>query len=379
MTKRAYQVCSSCVMDTTDSKIVFDDKGICDHCNTYYEDIKPNWHTDERGMAQMKSTVDSIKAAGKGKDFDCILGMSGGVDSSYLLHLAVKELGLRPLVFHVDAGWNSQQAVNNIEVLVDGLDLDLYTDVINWEEMKDLQLAYFKSGVPHIDTPQDHSFFATMYKFASKYKINHILTGANYSTECIRNPKEWMYFQSDATQLKDIHKQHGSIPLNDFPLTNILWHKVYLKYIKKIQIFSPLNYMPYTKKDAVKLLTETYGWQEYPQKHFESRFTRFYESYWLFEKFGFDVRRVQFASLILTGQMTRKEALDELEKLPYDKDNIKHDFEFVANKVGVSVDELQNYFDGPNKTYRDYKNQEWIYDFGAKVLRGLGLEKGGKR
>tara|TARA_Y100000385_G_scaffold77414_1_gene78545 strand:- start:8268 stop:9407 length:1140 start_codon:yes stop_codon:yes gene_type:complete len=379
MTKRAYQVCSSCVMDTTDSKIEFDDKGVCDHCNTYYEDIKPNWHTDERGMAQMKSTVDSIKAAGKGKDFDCILGMSGGVDSSYLLHLAVKELGLRPLVFHVDAGWNSQQAVNNIEVLVDGLDLDLYTDVINWEEMKDLQRAYFKSGVPHIDTPQDHAFFATMYKFASKYKINHILTGANYSTECIRNPKEWMYFQSDVAQLKDIHKQYGTRPMKDFPLTNVLWHKVYLKYIRKIQIFSPLNFMPYTKKDAIQLLTDTYGWQEYPQKHFESRFTRFYESYWLYEKFGFDVRRVQFASLILTGQMTREEAMSELELLPYDKENIKHDFEFVANKLDMSTDELQACFDAPNKTYKDYKNQEWIYDIGAKVLRAIGLEKGGKR
>ena len=366
-------------MDTTDSKITFDKKGVCDHCNTYYGEIEPNWRIDKKGRKELENTVDKIKKEGKGKDFDCILGMSGGVDSSYLLHLAVVELGLKPLVFHVDAGWNSQQAVNNIEVLVDGLNLDLYTDVINWEEMKDLQLAFFKSGVPHIDTPQDHAFFATMYKFASKYNINHILTGANYSTECIRNPKEWMYFQSDSTQIKDIHNKFGTIPLKDFPLTNILWHKVYLKYFKKIQVFAPLNYMPYTKKDAVKLLSEKYGWQEYPQKHFESRFTRFYESYWLYEKFGFDVRRVQFASLILTGQMTREEAINELQKLPYDKENIKHDFEFVANKIGITAQELQTYFDAPNKTYKDYKNQEWIYDIGANIMRKLGLEKGGKR
>jgi N-acetyl sugar amidotransferase len=366
-------------MDTSDSQIVFDEKGMCDHCNTYYKDIEPNWHTDERGRKELDKTVAKIKQEGKGKDFDCILGMSGGVDSSYLLHLAVAELGLKPLVFHVDAGWNSQQAVNNIEVLVDGLSLDLYTEVIDWEEMKDLQLAFFKSGVPHVDTPQDHAFFATMYKFANKYKIKYILTGANYSTECIRNPKEWMYFQSDSRQIKDIHRRFGNGPLKNFPLTNIIWHKVYLRYLKGIQVFSPLNFMHYTKKEAISLLTEKYGWQEYPQKHFESRFTRFYESYWLYEKFGYDVRRVQFSSLILTGQMTREEALDELERLPYDVETIDHDFEFVANKIGVSVSELRNIFNAPNKTYRDYKNQEWVYDIGASVMRKLGLEKGGKR
>jgi N-acetyl sugar amidotransferase len=377
--KNEYQICTNCVMDITDSNIVFDEKGVCDHCNTFYEDILPNWHTDGKGWQKMESIVAKIKEEGKGKNFDCILGMSGGVDSSYLLYLAVEKLGLRPLVFHVDAGWNSQQAVNNIEVLVDKLKLDLYTEVINWEEIKDLQLAFFKSGVPHIDTPQDHAFFATMYKFANKYNIRYILTGANYSTECIRNPKEWMYYQSDSRQIKDIHARYGTQPLKDFPLTNILWHKVYLKYLKKIQIFSPLNFMPYTKKEAIILLTEKYGWQEYPQKHFESRFTRFYESYWLYEKFGFDVRKVQFSSLILTGQMTREEAFDELKKLPYDKENIKHDFEFVANKLSITNQELQSYFESPNKTYKDYKNQEWIYDIGAYILRKLGLEKGGKR
>lgn len=374
-----YKICSNCVMDTTDSKIYFDEAGVCDHCNIFYNDIKPRWFTDDIGMHELEKNIKIIKAEGKSKDFDCILGMSGGVDSSYLLYLAVEKLGLRPLVFHVDAGWNSQEAVNNIEVLIDGLKLDLYTDVINWEEMKDLQLSFFKSGVPHIDTPQDHAFFATMYKFANQYNIRNILTGANYSTECIRNPKEWMYYQSDSVQIKDIHNKFGKQPLKDFPLTSILWHKVYLKYFKGIQVFSPLNYMPYNKKEAIKLLKEKFGWQEYPQKHFESRFTRFYESYWLYEKFGYDVRKVQFSSLILTGQMTREEALNELKKLPYDKENIKHDFEYIANKLGITTDELQSYFELPNKTYKDYKNQEWIYDIGAFILRKLGIEKGGKR
>ena len=206
-------LCTNCVMDMSDSAIAFDENGICDHCNTFYSDIEPNWHTDEKGRRELSKIVGIIRREGEANDFDCILGMSGGVDSSYLLHLVVVELGLKPLVFHVDAGWNSQQAVNNIEVLVDGLNLDLYTEVIDWEEMKDLQLSFFKSGVPHVDTPQDHAFFATMYKFANKYKIKHILTGANYSTECIRNPKEWMYFQSDSTQIRDIHKKFGQKPL----------------------------------------------------------------------------------------------------------------------------------------------------------------------
>lgn len=366
-------------MDTTDAQIVFDENGVCDHCNTFNSDIKPNWKTDEEGWSKLQQTVDKIKKEGEGKDFDCIIGMSGGIDSSYLLYLAVEKLGLRPLVFHVDAGWNSQQAVNNIEVMIDKLNLDLFTDVIDWEEMKDLQRAFFRSGVSHIDTPQDHSFFATMYKFASKYKIKHILTGANYSTECIRNPKEWMYFQSDSIQIKDIHKQFGNKSIKKFPLTNILWHKVYLPYIKNIKVVTPLNNMPYIKAEAVELLKSRFGWQEYPQKHFESRFTRFYESYWLPEKFGYDVRRVQYASLILTGQMTRDEALESLKSKPYDQENVHHDFEFVANKLDMSVEELQACFDGENKTYRDYKNQETVYNFGAKVMRKLGLVRGGKR
>lgn len=377
--KRKIKTCSNCVMDTTDSKIVFDEKGVCDHCNTYYSDILPNWHTDERGDLALKNIVKKLKKEGKGKDFDCLMGMSGGIDSSYLLYVMVVKYGLRPLVFHVDAGWNSQIAVNNIERLVEGLGLDLYTEVINWEEMKDLQLAFFKSGVSHIDTPQDHSFFATMYKFASKHNIKHILTGGNYSTECVRNPLEWMYYQSDSIQLKDIYKKHGTGKLKDYPITKILWHKIYLPYVKGIKLIRPLDYIPYDKDAAMQLLVEKYGYQKYPQKHFESRFTRFYESYWLPKKFGYDTRKVQYSSLILTNQMTREDALEKLKHPAYDPKTIKQDFEYIATKLGISVEELQSYMDAPNKTYKDYKSQENIYNIGAKVMRLLGLEKGGKR
>lgn len=378
MTVRQYQICTNCVMDTTDSKITFDENGVCDHCTDFYKDILPNWHTDEKGRIELQKIVNKIKKEGKGKDFDCIMGMSGGIDSSYLTYWT-KELGLRPLVFHVDAGWNSQQAVNNIEVLVDKLGLDLYTEVIDWEEMKDLQLAFFKAGVPNIDTPQDHAFFATMYKFAHKHKIKYILTGANYSTECIRNPIEWMYYQSDLTQLKDIHKKFGTRPLKNFPLTSILKHKVYLRYIKGIQVITPLNYVDYNKEEAMSLLVDKFGWQRYPQKHFESRFTKFYEGYWLPKKFGYDTRKVQYSSLILTKQMTREEALAKLKKPPYDESTIAQDFEYIATKLGISVDELEGYFSAPNKSYKDYKTQESIYKIGARIMRALGLVRGGKR
>lgn len=366
-------------MDSTDSKIVFDEKGVCDHCNTFYRQTLPNWHTEERGRRDLAELVTKIRRAGAGKEFDCIIGMSGGIDSSYLTYIAKEQLGLRPLVFHVDAGWNSQEAVNNIEKLVDKLGLDLYTEVIDWPEMRDLQLAFFKSGVPHIDTPQDHAFFATMYRFAEAHKVKYILTGANLSTECIRNPIEWMYYQSDSIQLRDIHRRFGTRSLVRFPVTSILRHKIYLPYIKGIRAVRPLNFIPYIKQDAVKLLVDKFGWQPYPQKHFESRFTRFYEGYWLPKRFGFDTRRVQFSSLIVTGQMTRDEALAKLAQPPYDELTAAQDLEYVATKLGISVAELQGYMDAPKKTYRDYKSQRWIYDLGARAMKAIGLEIGGKR
>lgn len=379
MTRSDLQICTNCVMDTSDSAITFDAEGVCDHCRTFQQDIRPNWHTDERGQRELQRLVSEIRAEGRDRDYDCIIGMSGGIDSSYLTYFAKAELGLHPLVFHVDAGWNSQEAVNNIERLIDGLDLDLYTEVIDWEEMRDLQLAFFKAGVPHIDTPQDHAFFATMYEFAERHDVKYILTGANLSTECIRNPIEWMYYQSDSTQIRDIHARFGTIPLERFPLTNILRHKVYLPYVKGIRVVRPLNSLPYLKEQAMRLLESKFGWQRYPQKHFESRFTRFYEGYWLPEKFGYDTRKVQFSSLILTDQMSREEALDELRQPALSVEEARHEFEYVANKLRISKDELREYFTGPNRSFRDYRNQAWLYDLGARVMRLMGHELGGKR
>ena len=370
-----YQICTNCVMDTSDSKITFDEKGICDWCNSFYRNTLPRWHTGEKGRKLLEPLIEKIKKQGQGKDFECIIGLSGGADSSYLLHIAVKEFGLRPLVFHVDGGWDSQISVNNIEVMIDKLELELFTEVINWEEMKDLQLSFFKAGVSHIDVPQDHAFISTLYHFAKKYNVKYILNGGNISTECVNNPLDWLYYGSDIVQLRDIHGKFGKIPLDTYPLTNILWHKIYLRYVKGIKRIEPLNYVPYIKKEAMEFLSREYGWQPYPQKHFESRFTKFFEGYWLPVRFGYDTRRVQFSSLILTGQMTREEALKELEKPSYDKINIKHDFEYIATKLGITVDQLKKYQDLPKKSYKDFKSQQYLFNIGAKVLHSLGVQK----
>ncbi len=374
-----YQICRNCVMDTSDSLITFDDQGVCDHCNTFKDKILPHWNKLKESKNALNKLKNKIKLSGSGKEFDCIIGMSGGVDSSYLTYIAKEKLGLRPLVFHVDGGWNSNIAVNNIENIVEKLNLDLFTEVINWEEMKDLQLSFFKSGVSHIDTPQDHAFFATMYKFANIHNIKYILTGANISTECIRNPIEWMYYQSDSIQLKDIHKKYGQIKLKTFPLTSILWHKFWLPFFKGIKVVTPLNYIEYDKNQSIEILKNKFGWKPYKQKHFESRFTKFYESYWLYERFNYDVRRVQLSSLIVTNQMTRNTALQVINEKPYDQNEINTEIDFIANKLGITSSELIKYFNLPIKTFRDFKNQKLVYDIGSKLLNLISFSKGKKR
>ena len=376
---RDTRVCNNCVMDTSDSKIVFDKNEVCDHCNDFYKNILPNWHTDDRGKVELESIIAQIKETGNGKEFDCLLGISGGADSSYMLHKAVVDFGLRPLVFHVDGGWNSELAVHNIQVMIDKLDLDLYTEVINWEEMRDFQLAFFKSGLPHIDIPQDHAFIATLYNFADQHKIKYILNGGNISTEGVRNPMEWLYYGTDMLQIRDILNRFGTIKMETYPFSSIFRHKIYLRYIQGVQVVKPLNYMPYIKAEAMKFLENEYGWKPYPQKHFESRFTKFYEGYWLPERFGFDTRKVQYSSLILTGQMSREEALEKLKKPAYDPEAIEDEFSYIATKLNISTDELRGYLTMPKKFYWDYKNQVRIFVLGAKVLKALGVEKSIKR
>jgi len=363
-------------MDTSDPNIIFNEKGESDYYINFINKILPSWNTDKRGYQKLMQTAEKIRKEGTGKDFDCIIGLSGGLDSSYVAYIAKEIMGLKPLLFHVDAGWNTQQAVGNIEKLVDGLGLDLYTEVINWEEMKDLQLAYFKSQIANIDDPQDIAFFSSLYKFARKHKIKYVLTGGNFSTECCREPVEWgAYPGIDKTLVLDIHKNFGSKTLKTFPIIDIFKYKIIYKYLYGMEVFKPLNLVPYIKKDVEKLLFEKFGWEKFQHKHHESRFTRFYEDYWLPRKFGFQKRKAHFSSLILTGQMTREEALERISKPELSDDFLEKEFEYVAHKLDLSVEELRKIFEGENKTFHDYKNKIKLIGFGAKVIQKIGLEK----
>ncbi|NQV76699.1 MAG: N-acetyl sugar amidotransferase [Bacteroidetes bacterium] len=369
------QTCTRCVMDTSDPGIIFDQQGVCDNCHTFDSVVRPNWFPDDRGKPALKLMLDKVKDYGKNREYDCIMGMSGGLDSSYLLHQAVAVHGLRPLVFHVDAGWNTELAVNNIKNLVDKLELDLFTEVIDWDDMKEFQLALFKSGTPHLDLAQDHAFFATMYHYAKKYDIKYILNGGNHSTECIRNPLMWLYYGTDMAFLNDIRDKFCETGLVNYPWSGIFYHKLYLRYIKGIEVLKPLNLMEYNKKIAIDTLSKIYNWKPYPQKHFESRFTRFYESYWLPSRFGYDTRKVQFSSLIVTGQLTREEAMKALETAPYTDAYAKDEFEYVANKLDINREALKSYHTMPKKWFTDYKNSKWIFDVGAKFLNILNKDK----
>jgi N-acetyl sugar amidotransferase len=372
-----YTICAKTVMDTTDPGTTFDTNDICNHYWDFQNTVKPNWHPNEQGRHELEQRIEAIKKSGKGRDFDCLVGLSGGVDSSYMLHTMVKEFGLRPLVFHVDGGWNSELAVHNIHVLVDKLGLDLYTEVINWEEMRDFQLAMFKSGVPHIDIPQDHAFVAVLYRFAEKYKVSTILNGGNIATECVIMPSKLYYWGTDMVHIRDILARYGKVPMKTYPFSSVFRHKLYLRYLKGVKVFKPLNYLPFTKQLAFDTLSKEYGWKPYPQKHFESRFTRFYEGYWLPTRFGFDVRRNQFSSLILTGQITRDQALRELEKPPYDPNTIKQEFEYIATKLDITPEELRQYLDMPKKFYWDYKSQHKLLGAVEKIVSTLKLARRG--
>jgi putative aminotransferase len=375
MTKE-YAICSKCVMDSTDKKIQFDENGRCDHCQNFNNNIFPNWHTGKKGLSKLEKVAKKIKHEGVNKDFDCIIGLSGGLDSSYTAYIAKEIMGLRPLLFHVDAGWNTNQAVGNIEKLVNGLGVELYTEVINWKEMQDLQVAFFKSQIPDQDIPQDTAFFSALYKFARQNKIKYVLTGGNYSTECCREPDEWGAFPGiDKTLIGDIHKKFGLRKLKTFPIIDALVYKIFYHKILGMKVFKPLDLVPFIKKDAETLLNEKYGWKSFQHKHHESRFTRFYEDYWMPRKFGYEKRRAHFSSLIMTGQMTRDEAIGRLKTPEMDDMFMKSEFEFVANKLDLSVAELQEMFDGENKSFHDYKNKYKIFSLGGKLLNLLGLER----
>lgn len=368
-----YQRCTRCVMDTTDSKITFDENGVCDHCRNFDKNIAPFWKPSENRFDELEELTKKIRKAGRNSEYDCILGLSGGADSSYLAYIAKEVMHLRPLAYVVDTGWNLNVAVENIEKIVKGLNLDMYTDVINWKEMADLQLSFFKSGISSQDFPQDHAIFASLYNYAAKHNIKYVLTGSNSATEFIRPPVEWIYM-NDLTMAKDIHSKFGQRELKTYPMCGMLTYKVFYRYFKGMHRAYPLDYVVYNKSEAEDLLHEKYGWTKYENKHYENVFTRFFEGYYLPHKFGFDTRKNVLSNQILAGTMTRDEALKILEQPPYDTDLMIQDKEYIAKKLGVSVKEFDEIIEGPNKTPADYKNQMWMIKAGVFVSKLLGME-----
>lgn len=372
--RREYQICTRCVMDTTDSKITFDENGVCDHCRNFDKSIKPYWDPNAERLDELEKIAEKIRKAGRGRDYDCILGLSGGADSSYLAYIAKEVMGLRPLAFVVDTGWNLNVAVENIEKIVKGLDLDMYTEVVNWKEMRDLQLAFFKSGISSQDFPQDHAIFAGLYNYAVKHHIKYVLTGSNNSTEFIRPPLEWIYM-NDLRMARDIHKKFGTIPLRTFPQCGIFKYRLLYRYVHGMRHVYPLDYVVYNKAEAERILNEKYGWMKYENKHYENVFTRFFEGYYLPRKFGFDTRKNVFSNQILAGTMTREEALERLKKPPYDPAQMERDKEYVAKKLGISVQEFDEIISRENKTPMDYKNSSGPIRLAVWGCKLLGIEK----
>ncbi len=352
-----YKICSTCVMDTSDPDISFDKDGVCNHCHNAKNLLNNQWFPNKEGESKMLDASKIIKKIGADNEYDCIIGVSGGVDSSYLLHVATTMMGLRPLVVHVDGGWNSEIAVANIEKMVTKLNLDLVTYVVDWEEMRDLQLSYLKSSVANQDIPQDHTFFAKLYEIAISKNIKYVVTGSNLTSESIL-PDSWGYSASDGKQLHAIHKLFGEKKLKTFPSMNFWQLAIYWPYIKKMKVISPLNWIDYDKNKAIDFLQKEYSWNYYGGKHHESKWTKFFQAYYLPTKFGFDKRRAHLSSMIVSGQITREVALSELDKPLYDKEELRDDKSFVARKLGITDGELDAYMELPNKSYLDYPNIE---------------------
>lgn len=373
MEKREYQRCTQCVMDTTDSKISFDEHGVCDHCRNFERRIKPYWKPKKNDFEGLEKLAQEIRKAGKGRDYDCILGLSGGADSSYLAYIAKEVMNLRPLAFVVDTGWNLNVAVENIEKIVKGLDLDMYTEVVNWKEMADFQLSMFKASISSQDFPQDHAIFAGLYNYATKHHIKYVLTGSNSATEFIRPPLEWIYM-NDLRMALDIHKKFGKVELKTFPLCNIWKYRIWYRYFLGMRRRFPLDYVVYDKAEAEELLHEKFGWTKYANKHYENVFTRFFEGYYLPHKFGYDTRKNVLSNEILVGTMTRDEALKILEQPPYDPEQAELDKAYVAKKLGITTEEFDEIINQPNKTPADYKNSIWMLKVSVAVCRLLGIE-----
>ena len=372
---RPYQICVRCVMDTTDPEITFDDRGVCSWCTRFDVEISPQWFPNAEGERRFSAIVEAIRQENKSKEYDCIVGLSGGIDSSYAAYVARRHWNLRVLAVHVDAGWNSELAVKNIENIVKRLDIDLHTEVIDWEEMRDLQVAFLKSGVANQDVPQDHVFFAALYACAARKGIRYVLSGGNIATESVL-PTSWGYNAMDLRHLKGIHRRFGSAPLRTYPTCSFFRYYVYYPLICRMRVIRPLNFMPYDKDEALAILEKELAYRYYGTKHGESRFTKFFQNYWLPQRFGFDKRRAHLASLVLSGQTTRDEALRDLQQPLYGEAGLREDKAFIAKKLGLSGAELDGFTHMPVHDHSDYPSNAALFELKNRLrpfLRRLGL------
>ena len=372
-----FTICKKCVMDTSDRTLILDENGVCPRCNEYKQRIEKAWNYGEGHEDELNALIKTIKESGKGKKYDCILGLSGGLDSSYLLHLAVAQWGLRPFVFHVDAGWNLPVAELNIKKICDKLGVELHIEKMNFEEMRQMQIAFFKTGHAGLDAPQDHAFIAQVDKFSEKLGVKYILNGYNIATEIVANPASWNEGAgptADKTYIKDVMRKHGGFKTKNYVYTTGFRHKFLLPYVKGVKTVHLLNYVPITKMNMIETLSSEYGYEAYKQKHFEDMLTKFIEGWWLPTRFGYDIRKAQLSSLVITGQMTRAEALDILSEPPLTEEESKELFAEVAKKLQISEDELMSFHKLP-KEYIKYRNNNWAFTLGIKLYTFLGLDK----
>jgi len=365
-TNRHYQICANCVMDTSAIEIIFDEKGVCNFCRDF--EVLANktiWRPLEIRLNELKESIIKIKDLGKFDKYDCLIGLSGGVDSSFLCYWAKQE-GLRPLVVHFDNGWNSELATINIERIIQKTGFDLYTYVINWEDFKDLQLSYIKASVIDIEVPTDQLIFASLYRIARKFKVKSIINGNNISSEAIL-PCSWIYADKlDIVNLTSIHKQFGTRKLKNFPKLSLTQQYVYSKLFNMFSL-SPFNLLDYDKNKAKEFLIKEFAWCDYGGKHYESVFTRFYQGFALKEKFGVDKRKAHLASMICSGQISREEAIYELDKPLIDPHLLKDDMRFFLKKMDFSEEEFQNIITSipvPHEIFNSYSKFEYpIFKF----------------
>ena len=363
-------ICTRCVMDTSDPEIRFDAQGRCSHCTDALERLEKFYLPDARGQARLQGLIAEMKAAGRGKAYDCIIGLSGGTDSSYLAYKS-KAWGLRPLIFHVDGGWNTEQSQQNVQNVAAWLGYDLHVHTVDWEEMKDLQVAYLRSALANQDVPQDHLFFAVLFREAKKAGIKYWLSGSNLVSESIL-PVSWEHTALDSRQIRAVHTTFGSRPLQTFPLLSFFeCCKFYgeIPLLQTVRAIKPLNLMPYDVFKARQEMAAAFGWQDYGGKHDEPRFTKLFQNYYQPKKFGYEKRRAHLASLIVSGIMTRDEALAEMEKPLYDPAELETDIAHVCGKLGITRADWEGFMALPNRHYTDYPNYDGLIRLGRRVKR----------